>query len=410
MFKHIPPYPGDPIMSLFEAFQADPRASKVNLSIGLYYDNGNSIPVLDSVRQAKAMLANEDRPHAYLPIEGMAQYRQLLQEIVFGKDSQALRDGRVATIQSVGGSGALRVGAEFLKTYFPGSAVWVSDPTWDNHQVLFAGAGLEIHSYPYYDAVTNSLKFEQMLACIATLPAHAIVLLQPCCHNPTGIDLSREQWQQLIPLLQRRQLIPFMDMAYQGFGDGVEEDAWAIRAMADAGLSFVVSNSFSKNFSLYGERCGGLSFVAANASEAATVLGQLKATVRRMYSSPPLYGARLIATVLGSPGLAANWSAEVGQMRARIKDMRSKLQELLQQQLQQQLPPAELAYLTAQRGMFSYTGLTPAEVDLLRERQGVYLLRSGRMCVAGLNDANLEHVAASLADVLRTRAQQRALA
>ncbi|AIY41959.1 Biosynthetic Aromatic amino acid aminotransferase alpha [Collimonas arenae] len=399
MFKHIPPYPGDPIMSLFEAFQKDHHPRKINLSIGLYYDNENNIPVLECVRRAKALLANEDKPHTYLPMEGMALYRQMLQETVFGKDSPVLRDKRVATIQSVGGSGALRIGADFLKTYFPGSAVWVSDPTWDNHQVIFAGAGLEIHAYPYYDELTNSLKFEQMLGCISTLPAHSIVLLQPCCHNPTGIDMSREQWLELIPVLQQRRLIPFMDMAYQGFGDGLDEDAWAIRTMANAGMPFVVSNSFSKNFSLYGERSGGLSFVAASEAEATTILGQLKAAVRRIYSSPPLYGARLISTVLGTPELAAQWDAEVAQMRIRIRHMRTSLQQLLQHKLSE----AAAGYLTEQRGMFSYTGLSAAEVDRLREEQGVYLLRSGRMCVAGLNEANIEHVAASMADILRAR-------
>ncbi|EHP43059.1 aromatic amino acid aminotransferase [Cupriavidus basilensis OR16] len=261
MFAQVPAYPGDPILSLLEAFQADSRAKRANLSIGLYYDDDNSIPVLASVREGAALVAAQGAAHTYLPMEGMAQYRQALQKVIFGKDSAALREGRVATIQSVGGSGALRIGAEFLKTYFPGSGVWVSDPTWDNHQVLFAGAGLDVHTYPYYDAQTNGLKFGEMLETIDALAPRSIVLLQPCCHNPTGIDLSRAQWHELIVVLRSRELIPFIDMAYQGFGDGMDEDAWAIRELVDAGLSFAVSNSFSKNFSLYGERCGGLSIV-----------------------------------------------------------------------------------------------------------------------------------------------------
>lgn len=401
MFAHVPVYPGDPILSLLEAFQADSRAARANLSIGLYYDDDNSIPVLASVREAAAMVAGQSAPHTYLPMEGMPQYRQALQRVVFGADSVALRENRVATIQSVGGSGALRIGAEFLKTYFPGSEVWVSDPTWDNHEVLFAGAGLAVHAYPYYDPQTNGLRFGDMLATIDALPARSVVLLQPCCHNPTGIDLSRDQWGQLIAVLQRRELIPFVDMAYQGFGDGLDKDAWAIRAMVDAGLSFIASNSFSKNFSLYGERCGGLSFVAADAAQAALVLGQLKATVRRIYSSPPLHGARLVSTVLNTPHLTALWEEEVASMRKRIARMRATLRH----SLEALVPGLSAEYLTMQRGMFSYTGLRAEEVDLLREKYGVYLLRSGRMCVAGLNDGNLEHVAQSMATVLRARAQ-----
>ncbi|KAF7962464.1 aromatic amino acid aminotransferase [Cupriavidus sp. UYMU48A] len=401
MFSHVPAYPGDPILSLLEAFQADSREARANLSIGLYYDDDNAIPVLASVREASAFVARQSAPHTYLPMEGMAQFRQALQEVVFGKDCAALRDGRVATIQSVGGSGALRIGAEFLRTYFPGSAVWVSDPTWDNHPVLFAGAGLQVHTYPYYDAQTNDLRFGAMLETIDALPPRSVVLLQPCCHNPTGIDLSRAQWRELIVLLQRRELIPFMDMAYQGFGDGLDDDAWAIRAMVEAGLSFIVSNSFSKNFSLYGERCGGLSFVAQTQEQASLVLGQLKATVRRMYSSPPLHGASLVSAVLNTQHLRTLWETEVASMRGRIARMRASLR----QRLEALRPGTGAEYLTTQRGMFSYTGLRATEVDVLRERHGVYLLSSGRMCVAGLNDGNLEHVAQSIALVVRERAR-----
>ncbi|KVD80635.1 aromatic amino acid aminotransferase [Burkholderia sp. ABCPW 14] len=399
MFEHIHAYPGDPILSLFQAFQRDPEPRKVNLSIGLYYDESGAVPVLDSVRAAAARLSERHGAHTYLPMEGLADYRRALQSLVFGADSAALRDKRIATVQTVGGSGALRLGADLLKRYFPDSAIWIGDPTWDNHRVLFAAAGLDVHTYPYYDAATNGIRFDAMMATLDTLPARAIVLLQPCCHNPTGIDLSREQWREIVALCSRRGLIPFLDIAYQGFGDGLDDDASPIRAMTDAGLPVVVSNSFSKNFSLYGERCGGLSIACANESEAAQVLSQIQAGVRRIYSSPPLYGARLISTVLNDAALAQQWDRDVTAMRERIKRMRSALAE----RLAARLPGTSFGYLVEQRGMFSYTGLAPAEVDALREDNGVYLLRSGRACVAGLSDANVDYVANAIAAVLKAR-------
>jgi len=400
MFEHVESYAGDPILSLLETFNADPRPNKVNLSIGLYYDAAGKIPVLGSVRQAAELLREKQAPHTYLPMEGLALYREEVQKLVFGADSDALRQQRIATIQSVGGSGAIGVAAQFLKSYFPNSGVWVSDPTWDNHRALFAGAGTAVHTYPYYDAATNGLKFDEMIATFDALPAHSIILLQPCCQNPTGIDLSHDQWHEVIRVAARRKLIPFMDMAYQGFGDSLHEDIWAIRAMAEAGLVFLVSNSFSKNFSLYGERVGGLSVVCPNAEEAGRVLGQLKATVRRIYSNPPTYGAQLVATVLHDSRLNSLWVAEVADMRERIKSMRQKLKHVLSQRL----PEVSSDYFVTQRGMFSYTGITAEEVDVLREEKAVYLIRSGRMCVAGLNDGNIDYVAESIADVLRRRA------
>lgn len=399
MFEHVDLYAGDPILSLLETFQTDTREHKVNLSIGLYYDDDGKIPVLGSVRQATERVHAQRAPHTYLPMEGMAQYRLAVQKLVFGENSEALRQQRVATIQSLGGSAAIRVAADFLKSYFPQSGVWVSDPTWDNHRALFAAAGIAVNSYPYYDEKTNGLKFDEMIATFETLPEHSIVLLQPCCHNPTGIDLSHAQWQEIIRVAARRKLLPFMDMAYQGFGDGLEEDAWAIRAMADAGLSFFVSNSFSKNFSLYGERVGGLSVVCPTQQEAARVLGQLKAAVRRIYSSPVLFGAQLVSTVLNDGALAALWADEVKGMRERIKRMRGKLKHVLSERL----PGMSWDYFVNQRGMFSYTGISAAEVDALREEKAVYLVRSGRMCVAGLNDRNIDYVAESMADILRRR-------
>ena len=322
-----------------------------------------------------------------------------MQRLVFGAESAAVSAGRIATIQGVGGSGAIRIGADFIKAFMPGSNVWISEPTWDNHESLMQGAGLKVARYPYYDAASNGLRYEEMLAFFGTLPAASVVLMQPCCHNPTGIDLTHDQWAGVIKVMKERALVPFLDMAYQGFGDGIDEDAWAVRAMVNAGLCPLVTNSFSKNFSLYGERCGGLSVVCPTADEADRVLGQLKAGIRRVYSSPPLHGERLVATVLDTPALHSRWVAEVQEMRERIKRMRV----LLAQRLTAGLPGMSVDFLTEQHGMFSYTGLTSAEVDTLRDKHGIYLVRSGRMCVAGLNEGNVQAVADALIVVLKAR-------
>ncbi|BBH15315.1 amino acid aminotransferase [Chromobacterium haemolyticum] len=396
MFQHVDAYAGDPILSLVDAFGKDPRGDKVNLSIGLYYDEQGRIPRLNAVQQAEAKLAAQPAPPCtYLPMDGLPAYRKAVQELLFGEGHPALAAGRVATIQTLGGSGALKVGADFLKRYFPDAQVWVSDPTWDNHVAIFEGAGIAVNRYPYFDAQTRGVNFAAMLDTLETLPAGSILLLHPCCHNPTGSDLDNAQWDQVVALAKRKQLIPFMDIAYQGFGADLDEDAYAIRAMADAGVSFLVSNSFSKIFSLYGERCGGLSVVCPNQAEAELVLGQLKATVRRNYSNPPTTGARLIATVLGDTELKALWVSEVNEMRGRILEMRGILVEVMKQAL----PEQDFAYLVHQRGMFSYTGFSQAQVDALRERFGVYLVGTGRMCVAGLTRANAPYVAKAFAAV-----------
>ncbi|WP_019104558.1 aromatic amino acid transaminase [Chromobacterium haemolyticum] len=396
MFQHVDAYAGDPILSLVDAFGKDPRGDKVNLSIGLYYDEQGRIPRLNAVQQAEAKLAAQPAPPCtYLPMDGLPAYRKAVQELLFGEGHPALAAGRVATIQTLGGSGALKVGADFLKRYFPDAQVWVSDPTWDNHVAIFEGAGIAVNRYPYFDAQTRGVNFAAMLDTLETLPAGSILLLHPCCHNPTGSDLDNAQWDQVVALAKRKQLTPFMDIAYQGFGAGLDEDAYAIRAMADAGVSFLVSNSFSKIFSLYGERCGGLSVVCPNQAEAELVLGQLKATVRRNYSNPPTTGARLIATVLGDTELKALWVSEVNEMRGRILEMRGILVEVMKQAL----PEQDFAYLVHQRGMFSYTGFSQAQVDALRERFGVYLVGTGRMCVAGLTRANAPYVAKAFAAV-----------
>ena len=396
MFQHIPPYAGDPILSLIVAFLADSRPRKANLGIGIYYDENGQIPVLRSVQKAEASLAKHVTPKPYLPMEGMESYRNAIQELVFGADHPLRKAGRIATIQTVGGSGALKVGADFLKRFFPDAQVWVSDPTWDNHRSMFDGAGFVVNDYPYYDDSTGTIDIDGMLETLQRLPKRSIVLLHPCCHNPTGVDLSQAQWHQVIEVLKAGELIPFLDLAYQGFGDGFEEDVFAIRELAAANVSFLLANSFAKNFSIYAERCGGLSVVCPDAKQAEFVLGQLKFTVRRNYSSPPLHGASVISTVLNDPALKAEWQGEVAQMRERIKAMRKKLFDTLSAAA----PGRDFSYLITQRGMFSYSGLSPEQVDRLREEFGVYLVRSGRMCIAGLNDGNVDYVAAAMAAVL----------
>ena len=396
MFQHIPPYAGDPILSLIVAFLADSRPRKANLGIGIYYDENGQIPVLRSVQKAEASLAKHVTPKPYLPMEGMESYRNAIQELVFGADHPLRKAGRIATIQTVGGSGALKVGADFLKRFFPDAQVWVSDPTWDNHRSMFDGAGFVVNDYPYYDDSTGTIDIDGMLETLQRLPKRSIVLLHPCCHNPTGVDLSQAQWRQVIEVLKAGELIPFLDLAYQGFGDGFEEDVFAIRELAAANVSFLLANSFAKNFSIYAERCGGLSVVCPDAKQAEFVLGQLKFTVRRNYSSPPLHGASVISTVLNDPALKAEWQGEVAQMRERIKAMRQKLFDTLSAAA----PGRDFSYLITQRGMFSYSGLSPEQVDRLREEFGVYLVRSGRMCIAGLNDGNVDYVAAAMAAVL----------
>ncbi|WP_373240708.1 aromatic amino acid transaminase [Kluyvera ascorbata] len=397
MFQKVDAYAGDPILSLMERFKEDPRSDKVNLSIGLFYDENGIVPQLKSVAEAEARL--NAQPHGaslYLPMEGLNSYRHTVAPLLFGADHPVLQQQRVATIQTLGGSGALKVGADFLKRYFPDSGVWVSDPTWENHIAIFEGAGFKVGTYPWFDSETNGVRYDALLETLNTLPARSIVLLHPCCHNPTGADLTNEQWDGVVEVLKARDLIPFLDIAYQGFGAGMEGDAYAIRAIADAGLPALVSNSFSKIFSLYGERVGGLSIICEDNETALRVLGQLKATVRRNYSSPPNFGAQIVAAVLGDAELKAMWLAEVEGMRTRILDMRQALVNVLKEEM----PNGNFDYLLKQRGMFSYTGLSAAQVDRLRDEFGVYLIASGRMCAAGLNSRNVQRVAKAFAAVM----------
>jgi aromatic-amino-acid transaminase len=327
---------------------------------------------------------------------GLPQYRDTAQALVFGANSAARAEGRIATLQTLGGSGALKVGADFLKRYFPGSQMWISDPSWENHRVVFEGAGLTVNTYPYYDPQTGGLRFAEMLAAIDSLPQQSVVLLHACCHNPTGVDLSPAQWTELVPVLQRRKLIAFVDMAYQGFGAGLDEDAAPVRLLADANVPLIVANSFSKNFSLYGERVGALSVVCKSADEAARVAGQLMSAVRANYSNPPTHGARLVANVLADATLRASWEAELGTMRERILAMRNVIHAGLDGGVDEVMR----ARYVAQRGMFTYTGLSESQVERLRNEYAVYVLRSGRMCVAGLNARNAGYVASSIAAVV----------
>ena len=396
MFQHLEPYAGDPILSLNEAFHADPRPHKINLSIGIYFDDAGRIPVLGCVHEAETQMLAAAGPKPYLPIEGSAAMRSAVQALLFGADHEAIMGGRVATLQTIGSSGGLKVGADFVKRWLPGSQVWVSDPTWDNHRAMFEGAGIGVHSYPYYDSATGGLKFDAMLATLSALPANSVVLLHACCHNPTGVDPTHAQWQRLVPVLRERQLLPYLDIAYQGYGDGIDEDAFAIRLLASAGLTFFVANSFSKSMSVYGERAGALSVVCADKAEADLVLGQLKATVRRNYSSPAIHAAGIVSRVLTDPALHAAWVTDVTAMRQRILAMRQRLHDVLAAKL----PSRDFGYFLSQRGMFSYTGFSAAQVDRLRNEHAVYLVRSGRMCVAGLNTRSVESVATAMAAVL----------
>lgn len=401
MFQHVDTYAGDPILSLMEEFSKDERTPKVNLSIGLYYNEDNIVPQLNAIQAAyKNIEASNDQVKLYLPMDGLKPYNQATQTLLLGEHSPARAQGRAVTIQTLGGSGALKVGADFLKKYFPESDVWVSQPTWENHIAIFNGAGIESYFYPYFDAETNGVNVAAMLEKLNTLPAKSIVLLHPCCHNPTGADLTPAEWDQVIAVLKKQDLIPFLDIAYQGFGQGLAEDAYAIRALDQAGMNFIVSNSFSKIFSLYGERIGGLTFVCDDQATAQKVLGQLKATVRRIYSSPPTTGALLVNNVLSDHALTTLWTAELTQMRERIMQMR----QILENKLSQALPERDFSYLVKQQGMFSYTGLSAEQADLLKNQYAIYLLRSGRMCVAGLNLSNIDYVAESIAEVIKATA------
>lgn len=387
--------PRDPILGITEAFNADDRAAKVNLGVGVYYDESGKIPLLECVRRAEKQLVETPRPRGYLPIDGMPVYDQAVRTLVFGADHPAVAEKRVVTVQTLGGTGGLKVGADFLRRFAPSATVWISEPSWENHRALFEGAGFTVATYPYYDAATKGLRFEAMLEGLRAIPAGDVVVLHACCHNPTGVDLSPEQWTKVREVVQARGLVAFLDMAYQGFADGIDADAAAVRAFAAAMHPVFVSSSFSKSFSLYGERVGALSIVAASPDEAARALSQLKRLVRTNYSNPPTHGGQVVATVLNDPELRALWEQELAGMRDRIRRMREKLTAMLQAKR----PNDDFTFITRQRGMFSYSGLTKDQVTALRERFAIYAVDSGRICVAALNERNIDAVANAVAAV-----------
>lgn len=395
MFEHIDAYAGDPIFSLVEQFMEDPREDKVNLTIGFYFDEDGNVPHFSSVDTAKALAAqNPPSSPVYLPMDGLPEYRAMVKSLAFG-ESLPLVDERLASTQTLGGSGALKVGADLLKRYFPESELWVSDPTWENHHSIFKGAGVKVNTYRYYNPQTKMLDFDGMLEDLNQLPERAIVLLHPCCHNPTGIDLTTEQWQQVVNVITERNLLAFFDMAYQGFGFGLNEDTKAIQLMAESGQPFLLAQSFSKIFSLYSERIGALYVVCKSPQTAAILQGQLKFTVRTNYSTPPSFGARLVSHVLSDDSLTQEWQAELAGMRQRMHTMRQQLVN----KLSELRPDVDFSYLAAQVGMFSYTGFSPEQIKRLKDEFGVYLIASGRMCVAGLNLRNIDATAKAFAAV-----------
>lgn len=396
LFSSIDMAPRDPILGITETYNADQNPNKINLGVGVYYDDNGKVPLLQCVRKAEALLMEKLAPRTYLPIDGLAIYDKAVQELVFGADSTAIQEKRALTVQSIGGTGALKLGADFLKRFSPGSEVWISDPSWENHRALFEFAGFVVNSYPYYDPATHGVNFDAMIAKLKTLPAGAIVVLHACCHNPTGADLTNDQWTQVIEVVNSQGLIPFLDMAYQGFGDNIEEDGLAVRRFADAGSPVFIANSFSKSFSLYGERVGALSIVAVDTEEAARVLSQLKRVVRTNYSNPPIHGSQVVVTALATPELRQLWEEELAGMRDRIREMRHSLVE----KLKVKAPDHDFEFVKQQRGMFSYSGLTKQQVDRLREEFSIYAVDTGRICVAALNSQNIDYTVDAIAQVL----------
>lgn len=393
LFSTLPPATNDAIFALVEAFQKDPSPHKVSLSIGTYFEEDGRLPVMTAVRQASHALAQGDIPHPYLPIPGLGSYRNAARELVLGSVDDP---ERVATLQTVGGTGALKLAADLLRRSCPQARVWLSDPTWENHEQIFSQAGFAVQYYPYYDAVNGKLRFDSMLQALQGAPTGTIVVLHACCHNPTGVDLDDEQWDALIALCQRQGLVPLFDLAYQGFGQGLEEDAEPIRKALRSGLEFLVASSFSKNFSLYGERCGALNIVCHDAAAAQGVLGQIKQLIRGNYSTPPTFGAALVAQVLCTPSLCRDWEQELGRMRARLTALRHGLHDALLHHTGQ----SEVwDCVRRQQGLFSYLPLSPEQVETLRQEHAVYLLRSGRLCVAGLTRTNIDYVAQAIVAV-----------
>lgn len=399
LFSGITSAPPDAILGMTEAFRNDPAQTKVNLGVGVYQDADGKIPMLRAAQEAAKIWLTSEDSKTYLPIDGVATFNAANQEIIFGKDSPALKEKRVATIQTVGGSGALKVGIDFIRDSFPGTSMYISDPSWENHRNIFEGAGLKVETYPYYDPKTSGLRSADMLTALRGLKPHSAVLLHACCHNPTGVDIDMATWKEAADICAEKSLVPFIDFAYQGFANGIQEDAAPVRLFAEKGLNFLVSNSFAKSFSMYRERVGGLSVVTSSQKEATTVMTQLKRIVRTIYSSPPSYGAQLVSLVLNTPQLRTMWEAELTEMRERIHEMR----HLFVDRLKETVPSRDFSFITKQQGMFSYSGLSVENMKALREQYHVYGLDSGRICVAALNRKNVDYVCESIANVLSKR-------
>ncbi|MEG1081909.1 MAG: amino acid aminotransferase [Pseudomonas sp.] len=396
LFSAVELAPRDPILGLNEAFNADTRSNKVNLGVGVYCNEEGRIPLLRAVIEAETQRAAQHASRGYLPIDGIVAYDQAVQKLLFGAESPLLSAGRVVTTQAVGGTGALKIGADFLKQLSPDAVVAISDPSWENHRALFETAGFPVQNYRYYDAATHDVNRSGMLEDLNALPNGSIIVLHACCHNPTGVDLSLDDWKNVLEVVKAKGHVPFLDMAYQGFGDGIYEDAFAVRLFAESGLNFFVSSSFSKSFSLYGERVGALSIVTESKEESARVLSQVKRVIRTNYSNPPTHGATIVATVLNSPELRAMWEEELGEMRQRIHGMRKQMVELLAEQA----PEHDFSFVARQRGMFSYSGLTVDQVARLKNEFGIYALDTGRICVATLNQSNIDVVTKAIVEVL----------
>lgn len=396
LFSAVEMAPRDPILGLNEQFAADTNPKKVNLGVGVYFDENGKLPLLACVQAAEKALMDKAAPRGYLPIDGIAAYDNAVKSLVFGADSAVVQEGRVATVQALGGTGGLKIGADFLKKINPNAQVLISDPSWENHRALFTNAGFNVQTYTYYDANKRGVDFEGMLASLKAAAPGTIVVLHACCHNPTGYDITPAQWDQVVEVIKAQQLVAFLDMAYQGFGHGIAEDGAVIGKFVAAGVNFFVSSSFSKSFSLYGERVGALSVVCSSKEEAARVLSQLKIVIRTNYSNPPTHGASVVAAVLSTPELRQQWEEELGAMRVRIKQMRQKLVDGLKAAGVQR----DMSFITQQIGMFSYSGLSKEQMVRLRNEFGVYGTDTGRMCVAALNDGNVQHVCQAMAQVL----------
>ncbi len=396
-FLNISAAAPDPVLGVAEGFRADPHTDKVNLGVGVYQNDDGRTPILESIRRATELWISREDTKAYLTIDGVAAYNLGTQELLFGKDAGVLKDKRVMTMQSIGGTGALRLGAELVRQFFPSSVLYVSDPSWENHKMLFQGSGLAVGSYPYYDAKTNGLKIDEMLAALRAMPEYSTVLLHACCHNPTGVDIDLQTWEAVAEICSKHRLIPFIDCAYQGFAEGLEADAHPIRLLADKGLTFIVTTSYAKSFSMYRERCGALTVVTGSAQEASNVLTQMKRIVRTIYSSPASFGAQLIATVLTTPELRTIWERELEEMRVRILNMRHAFTSTLRDMI----PNRDFCFIEKQRGMFSYSGLSKDIISILRERFHIHALDSGRICVAAMNTRNIEHICRSIATILK---------